>query len=562
MPPVVKYSPNETLNSLINFTGRTNDIDKILKSVKSNKSVAILGERRIGKTMVVTIIESIINRSFDLDNSIDKVLVDKVPEWQKEFKTYKAILVNLQADSSEKALIESLRRKLGADYFKNPPETLHDFFENLSLKKENFIFLIDEMESLATFSNFRSISDMLKEARNNYKNIEFIHTGSYKWDEEISKSSKNATWFDLQRIYIKEINKEDALNFLIQPLAAFYKIPELSDKIIKLSGTKPLLIQIIGQYLSDYKNIALEELNSIIEKEERNYNLILSYSGGIVDDNNLNNQQKKILALLCHNPGLKMKEIAQYDIDISEHDLINALDYFGSDYFGTLSGHRNNNGDLEYSINGQLIETYGKRIVEPVNKKKRKSIFPRIMQFVGAAIIIILGVLIYLNINPEYQTEQLKFGEIVVTLIYPSTLEYGEKENIQVDIRNMGKSEFDTLDFKLLSDQILFYRNSTNNTEVIKLKPNHSRQYEFSMKVIKKPANKALQASVFVEEDSKMISKIELRKFRLKYYWGIIYGLFALGIFLIFQYKMAIDLIFKLIGQKVEKLDIPINTLK
>jgi hypothetical protein len=118
------------------------------------------------------------------------------------------------------------------------------------------------------------------------------------------------------------------------------------------------------------------------------------------------------------------------------------------------------------------------------------------------------------------------------------------------------------LDFKILSDNILFYSNSKNNSDILKLKPNNSRQLDYNFKVIKKPANNSLITNVFIGVESKPISKIELRKLKLKYYWGIIYGLLALAIFIIFQYKIAFDLLLKLIGQKVEKLDLALEESK
>ena len=98
------------------------DLEQIFRHIFTGACVGLYGERRSGKTLTLEMIQAIINGDIaDYENDlIDGTLRATLPRWKKQFVSYRAVYVSLQATRTEEELVgrfldESQRIGIGTD---------------------------------------------------------------------------------------------------------------------------------------------------------------------------------------------------------------------------------------------------------------------------------------------------------------------------------------------------------------------------------------------------------------------------------------------------------------
>ena len=152
-----RYTPRDPYGSRKLFTGRTNIISKILKNILEGRSVAIFGERQIGKTLLLWMIRDIINSNINAQGLIDGTLKSNIPKWNSDFENATAIFIDLQVcGENEETLVNFFYDQMEEMNIRFPlkkdithSNSLGALLQNLSKSlpdKVKLIILMDEME--------------------------------------------------------------------------------------------------------------------------------------------------------------------------------------------------------------------------------------------------------------------------------------------------------------------------------------------------------------------------------------------------------------------------------
>src|SRR5438105_4166519 len=90
---------NDSLEYKQLVCGRTDDIAKLLNNISQGQSIALFGERRIGKTSVLYLVRDIINGEIDnyRSNLIDLNLKLAIDSLKAKVPHLKAVYLNLQS---------------------------------------------------------------------------------------------------------------------------------------------------------------------------------------------------------------------------------------------------------------------------------------------------------------------------------------------------------------------------------------------------------------------------------------------------------------------------------
>lgn len=514
------FSPNNNEASKILFTGRTEDVSMIFEHLlKGGKCLAIYGERRIGKTLTLEIIELIINGGIDLltEKLIDIRFKTEIQVWKSQynnFDKYKVFYLSLQGISSSAELAQMFLKKsknigllnnLSVDI---PTSTqLISILDELQLQlcqnKIKLVVLIDEMENLEEFKDEKgnSISGTIAALfcnRIDYSSIIFVHTGSYLWQERVSIPGSNFTHLAIH--YLTSVNLKDLRDFLLQDI-----LPEAKkDSIIRISGGKPLCVQWLGEIHKKGNSIDIKDLL-------KDHNLETYIEKSVYEEKNLDFQSKNILIAIAHHPNISSKWLSKkLQID---HTIVGKKLYRLAS-FGTIKQEGN-----KYKIIGELIEKYGKdNCLDITQKDVRKKLLSMGRYGLGGMIIALTGGYLHYT-NPSTKVESFSWNNKVISLTVPSSLEVDEQGKLSVKIENNTNAKIKSLKIYFQSKYIEYVKNKKNNYIKIADIEEGSIFEEVEYKVIENTSN-YLESKVIIEELSKkeFEYKIALRPYPLKKY--------------------------------------------
>ncbi len=450
------YTPLDLHGSKKTFTGRSEIINSIFNSILDNRSVAIFGERQIGKTLLLLFIKDMLNDSINVSELIDRNIVNNIENWKESLQSYRAIYMDFMVINSEDDLINSLTDELDKLQIKfdKRPENISELFNDLTKNidgSNKIIFLFDEMEKLYDVPNNSNIVTTFKKVSNNYSNILFIHSGSFEWE----KKANSKEWNHLKFFFLGGIDENDAINYLIKPLLNKFEISNggLNNKILEWSGSKPLLIQEICKHL-----FQKEQLNRYEELETElldNVNIEKYIIPSIFED--VPDESKPILKFLCHKPNSSQKEII-INLKIKKQIIIEKLNIHNQYRFHTIKKIKN-----KYCLNGTLIEKFGKKrfdINEHIEKGNHK--FKKIFRWIAMVGLFTIAVMTYLYSHPSKIEKQLIFQNYNVILKTPFNVESNEADTLRFYIQNTSKKNTDSLKLKFHSNYIKFSKNESN----------------------------------------------------------------------------------------------------
>jgi len=104
----------QPLSSKKNFCGQSKEFSKLIEWISSACHIAVFGERRIGKTLLLMMLNDVINGDINKyeENLIDTNFKEKLKIWQKKLREYIAVLLDFQGIRSEEEIINRIYNKL------------------------------------------------------------------------------------------------------------------------------------------------------------------------------------------------------------------------------------------------------------------------------------------------------------------------------------------------------------------------------------------------------------------------------------------------------------------
>ena len=256
--------------------GRTDDITKLVNYISNGDSVALFGERRIGKTSLLYLLRDIINQDIREYQAelIDNDLKNAVDNFQTISSDIIAVYVNLQelTQLNIEAFLNLIYRKFTNNILINSlvdsrlfsdhlpiTETFQEINSNCTTSNKLIVILIDEIENLLEdkekFADGKQVFNNLKSIIQSCPNIRFVFAGAEEWHKQIKyKTSPIAA--NITTFYLKLPSRYAIDNYLIKHLLSRY-IPtspkndlEIAIKtILELTEGKPLYVQAVGQVL-------------------------------------------------------------------------------------------------------------------------------------------------------------------------------------------------------------------------------------------------------------------------------------------------------------------------
>ncbi len=527
--------------------GRTDDIAKLLDHISVGRSVALFGERRIGKTSLLYSVRDVINGEVDSYRSdlIDLELKHAVESLKTKTPHHQAVYLDLLAmDKPEAgAFVKLLHKKLQATALQNAlPETqtlgLLERFERLNnalAKNKRLVVLIDEVEALLAAKGGSQLFRNLRSVIQSCPRICFVLAGAEDWHKQI-KEKTSPLVNNVQTFYLKAAGRFPTERYLItnplkHNLPPGQNISRVVHTIVKWTECKSWYVQAVCQ--------AVVELGAEVKKLPDNWGAIVekrvedsveaTLTAFYVGDN-LDDVSQKILAVLANKPSLTVKEIG------------NSLGYSEKiiwDKIGDLEAlDKVRKQGSEYCIAGTFIEQWGQKTqdIPPL-----RNPWPQRAKWAGAIISLILAVWIYFYVHPPLQTFSFDFPGGVAMVRIPASLEQNETGTTIVSIQNTGQTQIFSTTVSLISSDIEYKKDGSNQAVFEVIGIGETKFWESTFTSHSSASGNSFASQILIANDAIGLSKtypfdINKRVWPIKQFWGIISAiLVAAGGFIVKQ---------------------------
>lgn len=524
--------------------GRTDDIARLLDHVHQGRSIALFGERRIGKSSLLYVIRDIINNQIDSykDSLIDLSLKNAIPSFSSKVSNHKAIYLDLQAlnRSDSESFMQFVNAKLKnnnlLDESSNSNDSLtltfSDLFINVNNQLNNdkrLIVLIDEVEVLLELNESKQIFRNLRSVIQSCSRICFIITGADYWHKEI-KDKTSPIVNNVQTFYLKSAARFSVENYLIkEPLENYLTgidINQVTKTVIEWTECKPWYVQAVcqtvveihteyGQLQNNWQALAIKRVEDSVETTLNRF-----YSS-----DNPDNISPKILVLLANKPNSTVKQIARM-LGSSEKKIWGKIDDLES-----LDKVRKQGS--EYRIVGSIIEKWGQKTKDITFVKNRRTQLINVLpKFAFAIVFLVLSAITYFYANPPLRTFNCKFngGELFVQM--PSLLEESESGTAKILIQNISKAKLSSLSATFNPKNIEYERDGTSLIKLDSIEVGETKSLKLNF--ISRPlvSGKTFTSEVVIshtaaKSPNKCSFNISVRLLPIKKYWGLISLLFV-----------------------------------
>lgn len=514
--------------------GRTNDITALLDHISHGHSVALFGERRIGKTTLLLLVRDIISGEIEQyqDNLIDRTFCEAIPSLRTKVRYCEVKYLDLQGKNPhsfvshlfEQFSTYTLDRDLTLQKSSNPTSNSLDHPEetdNKSSDHQRLVVLIDEVEALFDFKEYELIFRSLRNIIQSYPRICFVLAGAELWHQAI-KEKTSALTNNVFAVYLKSAEAYPVENYLVKQqmknyLSSSTNLNSLSKKIREWTGEKPWYVQATCY---EIVKISGESQHLPADWETTIENNVFAAVGPTLQaffkGGNLDDATRKILALLANRPGLSVRKIAQglgssdklvWDkiVDLEALDKVRKQ---GSDYY----------------IVGTLLQKYGKRTQEV---PRTRSKWPQLLKWSLASALVFLAVWLYWFTHPSYQEISLLFPAGNISIRMPSSLERDETGRASISVHNTTATETYSITLSLVSPDIDYKHNNSNRAVFGALLANETRYWEPEFSVITPHPSPVLTSTVFIDRDAGQFVgtypfEIAHRPIPFKKYWAVV----------------------------------------
>jgi hypothetical protein len=555
--------------------GRKDDVSRILDHLNRGQNIAMFGERRIGKSLLLWLVRDIINGEIDVyrNSLVDLDLKDAIDMLKAKVPAqWKAIYINLLPEEEKTSKIEALTSTIQKELMNvgllcpSPLQTMRipivnqtsiashyktitDVFHALCNSPGNnqFIILFDEMGTLLGYPESLQIAYNLRFIMQSYSRIHMVFAGAEEWYYQIKEKTLPLV-YSLVPYYVTLPTRSSVENYLVKEqlskcLPPIYDGSEMFRTIIDWTGGKAFYVQVVCLTITEKYNRSgsiPDDWQQIIKKHifDSWWTIISDFYAG----NNLNTLTKNILALVANKPNLTVKGIAR-KLGNSEKVVSGTIhDLVLLDKVEERAG--------KYCIVGTAIAEYG-RLNHDI--PAIKSRWPQPSKLAIICIILLLaafmGLFAYPYSHPDslITTFRIPGGKIYIEL--PTSLEQDETGKIKVTIQDIGNQKIPITHVFLDSSKISYTGdNGTNQLDFPEITVNQQKSLTLNYTVdatgnfafISFPSRQITSQLIVIQDKSNFSAKYSFardqRYIAVQKWWGIfsvIFALFAGGIPLI-----------------------------
>lgn len=512
------------------FCGRTNHIAELLDHLSRGRSVAIFGERRIGKSTLLFVLRDIINGEIDTYQVrlIDKQLQTAVGHFKTKAPKGQAIFVSLHdlTGSKPEDFVQLLCHELVKSGYRKPKDgaSVIEVFEALNdqtANNERAVVLLDEVEVLLEFEESKQIFRHLRSVIQSNPRVCFVLAGAEDWHKQIKEKTSPLVG-NVRTFYLKAAAQFSLETYLIaKPLADYLSpdsdIIEITRTVVEWSACKPMLVQAIC-----YEMVAIR---TTIRRLPHNWKTVVQKRvqesvGATLDafyiGDNLDPLTQKILALLANEPTLTVEEMAQKLGDSAKAigDKVSDLE--------ALDKVRKQGS--EYRIVGTLIEQWGKKTqdIPPI-----RSPWPQRLKWAGALLFLLLAVWTYFYTHPELQTFSFDFPNGAALVRIPASLEQEESGVAIIAVQNITQTTVYSVTVSLTSPDIDYQWDGTNRITFDSLNQGEIKFWEPTFISHPPISGSSYQSQILITEGTTGSTTtypfdIPKRAWPIKKYWALV----------------------------------------
>lgn len=509
--------------------GRTNDIAKLLNYIDQGVSIALFGERRIGKTSLLYMIRDIINGDIDTyrDRLLDESLISSLDIFRNKTSQRRAIFISLHElpEPTPNDLVQLLGTTLKKEkLIKNSnlaslPELLAKLGAQLQ-KGEKIIFLIDETETLLETEKCRQLLRNLRSAIQTYPQFCFVFAGAENWHNQF-KDRTSPLVNNVRLFYLKAAERFSIEEYLVRrPLAQVITEDKVLESVVSIVGEwtayKPWFVQSVcsslievtnpnGTLPQDWKSSTLQRV-----KESTGPTLSAFYTGANIDP-----FSRKILALLANKPRLTITELSRM-LDRSTksiRDKINDLE--------ALDKVRKEGN--QYRIVGTLLESWGQQTqdIPSINR------WPRYLKWGAAILLCILALFAFFYTHPKTVAFTFDFPDGTIQVQMPASLEAEETGSAVISVQNTSASDIYSMTVSLSSVTVDYEQNGTNRVTYNSISYGETKYWRPTYATRKPLTNVAFSSEVTIGYDPVGYSNthqfdLNRRIVPIKRYWSLI----------------------------------------
>ena len=479
--------------------GRTADFERLLTYISSGRSVALFGEKRIGKTSVLYILRDLINQDINVYKMdlLDLHLKSAIPTLQGKISDCKAVYLSLQSLTTVelKTFIVHLKQSLQSNglllsSISSTDQSLSGLLNELNdslTSYERVVILIDEVEVLLEMTENRQFFRNLKSSIQAYSKICFVLSGAELWHKQIKEKTIDLV-NNIGLVSLKRTELNSTKSFLIQePIKPFISTSQDLEKVVQAviesTRCKPLYVQeicgIVTELLIENNQLPRQWKAAMEQQAQIALEPTLD---NFYTDLSLDQISRQILTLLANKPNLTSRHIAEklgYTVK-SVRDKLDDLEALDKVYaykarnvvLGFILGK-------QYRISGTLIEIWGRKNQDLPALKNPWIIR---LKWLVAVLFLVLASVVYFYTHPQTTTYSCSFTTGKIFISMPSSVEANEVGKVQISALNEG-SEISLLTITLTSDSIEYQKEGSNRIKFEKISTGEKRVSEFNFTV-------------------------------------------------------------------------------
>lgn len=457
--------------------GRSRDLSELIDVTTKGESVAVFGEARIGKTLVLYLLRDLLNGNIlEYEHDLlDCTLKKRVPGFLSKVNQCKGVFVSLH-DLPTRDLIgcgQLVTARLQQQGFLNrspllgsngePPKTTPEvvnllaLFEMFSkeLGKRRGVVMLDEVEVLLDekFLDSEVVFRQLRSAMQTYANIVFVIAGAEDWHrrfrDRTSPLVNNVRGYFLRAPEFEEVEKFLLSGPLGKAFGLVNNAPLVSaiDEILTWTGCKPYYAQATADRI-----LVTTGLDGNWKQEVLEQGNVQAIIRDVFDK--AGEHEREVLILLAHDPGLAVHSIARR-LGLRQPTVRECL--------GTLVAlGKVTERDGAYRIVGDLIAEWGRKNREV----SAPGLWPSRLRFWGSFAAVAAALWVFVYTHPPDTYRVITSADWVVRLSLPRDVEVGEQGEIAVAVQNTGNVEIVTVDLVFVGENVDFQKAGSNRLRI------------------------------------------------------------------------------------------------
>lgn len=410
------YSTSDSVACKRMICGRLQDVQKILRLLTGGHSIALFGEKRIGKTLTLYIVRDFLNGTLF---SYHHELIDKeLSEWILEQSSvppnpdlsHNSTYISLQEmPNNAYELIGAISSKLLGPGVPRSI-TLPQLFAHSTFRNKRYVILIDEIEHLLRpdFSGADLVFGQFRSAIEQCPDVNFVFAGQDNWVREVTTGTSPISG-NCHQVFLCAPRATSLRKYLLDaPLRNTVQDSQerqgIVSRIMEETGGKPFYCQIIAFEIAEGQS----ELDAFSKASDRTKELESFFKDPP-------HPGAEILAFLAYCPGTQTRRLVSV-IGADSHEIRKALHELES--LGKISQIGG-----KYHINGALFQRWGQQYLpRPILVRRQRHFVRPIVTF---ALVLLLA-FTYFYSHPLAHEMRSDGSDLSMVVSLPGSVEANE----------------------------------------------------------------------------------------------------------------------------------------